>query len=1270
MVPSPAPSDDSEASTLILSPEDLQSFNGAPHSPTSVTSDEAVSDEPGSDEAGSDEPEEPIEEAPFFSLHYQNPPIGAWLYRIWRSRDAFLSDLALILPFFVTHLTDLLSEQDLELFMVTLSAECVFQKVMEPSTEQIFWKHTCRRLVFPISYLRRDYLRDIAEDELIILRDLIRDIVTMGSGFVLKSINFVDVAIQKSVRLTHVNGRKKRTAHSPRKRKLEDLKIGCYFDLPAIFQSRHARNRWILNPQNKDQECFLRAVLYGLKKRYCSEEEYFQFRDTLNLSGIDFPITLKQISTFERKNEISVNVFFFEKDEIYPVQVGKVERKEKHVNLILFYNETTQMGHFVSISNFDNLIRKLKQAKTKGNHRVRQDFYCYFCMSSFKSAGQRNEHIDKSCVFLKSVAVKFPRMDRCFVKFDKSDYAKTLKTPFVIYMDSEAFPLPVDKKHSQSTFQKFKYEMNSYFLALVNQSGQLIESWFYRGLDPMRALMKDLKIIYDTVLGFLLSDSGCPTLTREEQYEYDATNICIFCKETFETFHINGDKCRHHDHATGKYVSAAHRYCNLLASLPYNAITVLAHNMSGFDGPLILSLLKQDMFDPDEDMNLRALGKSRTNYITFSFSNFKFIDTLNFLPGSLDSLVANLRTLGSPKKHFAALYDYFSEFSDEAVKMLLCKGAYPYEAVDSWDYFTRSKVPPLRHFASNFLKFESKTFTEEDYSRVKEIWKAFNCKNFGEYHDIYLKTDVLLLSSVFQNYRDLNYDNFQIDPTHYLTAPSLSWACMLKSTEIKLELIRDVDMSNLFELNLRGGITGLTQRKAKANHEFCENYQSDLDYSYLTQFDVNNLYGYQMLSILPYGGFEWVKNVENITEKWIEAVNPDGDTGYVLEVDLNYPENIKNETSDLPLAPTHENIVKEQLSPYMKDVMSRLQIPENSLKGRRLCLTQENKTHYVVHIRNLQLYLELGLQLGKVHKALKFKQKPWLKDFILQQVENRKKAQNKVLSQYYKLVINAVFGFSLHRKRLQTKTELTFDPYYASMRAEHPLCKSCNVMTENDLFVLDFAYKEVILDKPLYLGYCILELSKFHFYKLHYKVMKPLFKESLSLLYYDTDSMMYKINDSNVIAKLKTIREEYLDTSNLALSHPLYSPSNRMKPGLLKMEEAQEIIEEAVFLRCKCYAILFSSQKCKLAKKGINEPLAYCDYCNALVTRSAEDVKTPAVRSIRKYGFQLFCVEIEKNGFVAFDTKRYWFSLHSSVPYGHPSIPSQSTPSSNKRKHH
>ena len=197
-----------------------------------------------------------------------------------------------------------------------------------------------------------------------------------------------------------------------------------------------------------------------------------------------------------------------------------------------------------------------------------------------------------------------------------------------------------------------------------------------------------------------------------------------------------------------------------------------------------------------------------------------------------------------------------SEYINKFV-LLLRKGVYPYEYMDTWERFSEISLPSKEIFYSN-LNMED--ISDIDYRHANNVFKRFKLKNLGDYHDLYVKSDTLLLADVFNNFRDMCIKEYELDPAHFLSLPRLAWQACLKKTNIELELLTDYDMLLMVEEGIRGGICHSTHRYAKANNKYMKNYNINEESSYIQYLDANNLYGWAMSKKLTVNEFKWSDN--------------------------------------------------------------------------------------------------------------------------------------------------------------------------------------------------------------------------------------------------------------------------------------------------------------------------------------------------------------------------------------------------------------------------
>ena len=147
------------------------------------------------------------------------------------------------------------------------------------------------------------------------------------------------------------------------------------------------------------------------------------------------------------------------------------------------------------------------------------------------------------------------------------------------------------------------------------------------------------------------------------------------------------------------------------------------------------------------------------------------------------------------------------------------------------------------------------------------MWNTFNCKTLLDYHNLYLATDVLLLADIWSNFRKVCLKIYNLDVSYYYTSPGLSWDAFLKLTDeyymktygihFEIELLTDMDMFLFVESSIRGGLSQISKRYAKANNKYMSTYDKSLMDSYILYLDANNLYGYAMCEYLPKGNFKW-----------------------------------------------------------------------------------------------------------------------------------------------------------------------------------------------------------------------------------------------------------------------------------------------------------------------------------------------------------------------------------------------------------------------------
>lgn len=454
-------------------------------------------------------------------------------------------------------------------------------------------------------------------------------------------------------------------------------------------------------------------------------------------------------------------------------------------------------------------------------------------------------------------------------------------------------------------------------------------------------------------------------------------------------------------------------------------------------------------------------------------------------------------------------------------------------------------------------------------THAQKVWRNFNCKTLADYHDLYVLTDVLLLTDVFENFRSLSMEKYGLDPAQYKTAPALSWDALLKKTGVELELLTDIDMHLFVESGMRGGISQASKRYARANNPRVEGYDPQKPTTHIMYLDANNLYGCAMSMPLPKGGFKW-KTVMP-TEEQILKKKEKAKQGWILEVDLEYPAHLHADHNSYPLAPEKKAVEEEWLSPYQKRLMKELGIKHS--KEKKMLLTLQDKTHYVTHYRNLQFYLKQGMRLKKVHKVLEFDQEPWMEPYVRMNTELRKKAKSKFEKDFFKLMVNSVFGKTMEnlRNRVDIRVVRSAEREKVSKLTASPLYERFKLFA-NDMAGIEMSKSKLYLNKPIYAGMTILDNSKIVMYDFFYNVLRARYGRKCELLYTDTDSLLLEVETEDFYSDMAE-RMDLYDTSDYPADHPLHSDVNKKVLGKMKDEFAGVPIEEVVCLRAKAYSI-------------------------------------------------------------------------------------------------
>ena len=387
----------------------------------------------------------------------------------------------------------------------------------------------------------------------------------------------------------------------------------------------------------------------------------------------------------------------------------------------------------------------------------------------------------------------------------------------------------------------------------------------------------------------------------------------------------------------------------------------------------------------------------------------------------------------------------------------------------------------------------------------------------------------------------------------------------------------------MVEEGIRGGICHSIRRYPKANNRYMNNYDENEESSYIQYLDANNLYGWAMSQKLPKNNFKWVEDTSRINEEFIKNYNENSNKGYILEVDVKYPKKLHDSHSDLTFLPRRMKIDK--------------------CKG--LVCNLHNKKKYVVHIKSLKPALNHGLKLKRVHRIIAFNQKAWFKPYIDMNTELRKLAKDDFEKDLFKLMNNAVFGKTMENIRKHRDIKLVTTDKKRNKLVSEPNYHTINYVSE-DLSIIEMNKTKIKMNKPIYLGLSILDISKILMYEFWYDYMKPKYNNNVKLCYIDTDSFIMNIKTNDFYKDIANDVEKRFDTSNYEVNRPLPIGKNKKVIGLMKDELGGKIITEFVTLRPKTYSYLTDDGKEDKKAKGtkkcvIKRMIKFNDYKNCLL---------------------------------------------------------------------
>ncbi|XP_065223988.1 uncharacterized protein LOC135848125 [Planococcus citri] len=1010
-------------------------------------------------------------------------------------------------------------------------------------------------------------------------------------------------------------------------------KGGKFIDLPKSLKDKKA----VINVQNKDEKCFYYCILSKFKAyRPHIAELYHDFEKKLakrnikfDFSCINYPTTIKDIQNFEKhNNHVSVNVFIYETKKISPIKVCDMEKKF-HYDLLMLKSKGGNY-HYTYIKNFSRLVSsQLHKRKTAIE-------ICKRCLVFF-AGHNRFEKITEHKKYCNPRSVEpswfvMPSGNRTHLYYKNYKY----ETPvtFCAFADFETMLLPVKENTSSKISKLRKYQKHEpiafSFYVVHSEKGKIRDPVCYVGKNASSIffdMIKEVGLYVERKYKKYKNVNNCTGFTIEEFEKFHTITKCVICKEDF----LPGQKrAREHCHLTGKYIGPSHATpCNINRTTP-DFLPVYFHNLSKYDSHLILHGYKRGASD------IKVIPTTEETYITFSkkiSDNFwiRFVDSYRFLSSSLHKLIESL-----PTSQLIHTQKYFSE--PHLFDLITQKGFFCYDFLNDIKKLQHREIPTKQDF---YNELNNQHITDEDYEFVQNVWEKFKCRNLEDYLVIYVISDCLLLADVFLSFRKLCLENYDLDPCYFYSLPGYAFETMLKTTKVKFDLIVDINQYLFLEKALRGGLNNTVCRYSEANNKYVPDHYDpeNKKLNTIVYWDVNGLYSHIMRDCkLPVSKFEWIDDseIQKFTTDFILELDDTSDTGFFLEVDLKYPIELHDFHNAFPFAPEKKTTPNSKIS--------------------KLLCTLEDKKNYVIHYRNLKLCLKHGLILEKVYKILKFTQENFCKPYIDINTNLRKNAKNAFQKAFFKLLCNSVFGKTIENQRKYMNFRLICNEKKLNTAIKKPSFKSSVIFSENLVGVHSFKSK-VILNKPIYVGISILELSRNFMYQFYYENLPEIFKglPFPQLLYMDTDSFILSVQTDNVYPYIEKTCEQYFDTSNYPINHPCYTNLNNTVPGYFKDELYPDQCKRFISLCPKVYSLdLLNKEdnikKIKGVKTDIVKKMSFEDFYQCLFENITCRKDQLLFKSINH---EIFTIVQQKRALFNYCDKRYFYNNIDSLAYGH-----------------
>ncbi|KAG8456984.1 hypothetical protein KFE25_004587 [Diacronema lutheri] len=1038
-------------------------------------------------------------------------------------------------------------------------------------------------------------------------------------------------------------------------------------DLPEIMKNSKLG---LINPTNKDNKCFLYASLaLGLP-----DECRYKYRPSVILKHSTYkiieppgpniyPVTVENIDAWELANPTYCwNVFKLdpEPDEQGPIRRNKTtgeiidekayhtpwdlrlakaadQRKKTVLNVIIYKD------HFLAMRNPSAVL-------CPGTNHSKS--VCLCCMKGFfnnNGDSAYKAHVAKCNGHPEPGERKYKMPDKVYSRFEEY---KTL-CPHPVYVSADFEAVQVERENAEFE-NDVKLEQTCFAAGarIVSPHGESFY-WEHLGPDAHKAF---LRMLFERVTIPEPKFEELPpieTYCQEVQDAYAEATMCWCCNKKLgerpddgvdlgsdseddddddddyaESDRVRKDKLKwakafDHCHYTGKYMGAAHSYCNLKRKVPVK-IPVLFHNMTGYDGHIIHQALADPEIRALAENKISSLHVNTMKFKSLEIGRFKFLDSCAFLQGRLETL---LDDVPDADKHFLREFAAEGDGPGRRFELLRRKLPFPYES--QWyarrdesvetlcreDFHATLEHGWIETIDEDTGKVTSSTrgpvgYKPDEYiARLKETCAELGVRTIGEMVKLYLRVDVEALADVLASFCSLAIGLAGIDPFHFVGLPSFANTTMMRITGARVRLISNMGWYRWFQMGIRGGVSMVRKRAAESNFPGSAEFDPGKPISRIQYMDFTSMYPSVMSQHLPIDCFDEVNIGEGDEAAAMRYVNDPmyggfmtrggqpseefmTERGAVLEVDLHFPLETHDRLNDFPPAPCRMMVADEQLSAS--------QVPTDD-KGRstrtpgyKLMSQLGDITKYIVHISALKLYCSLGVRVTKLHRVMTYKQTPWMRPYIELMAAKRAEAKSEFARSFFKLMMNAPFGKTMEDVSKHTKTIYTTRRSMIKRRINAPGFLGMRQL-DDDFAMAFFQPHETELNKPVFVGQAVLDLSKAMMTSFYYGGLKAAFPRS-ELLMTDTDSVMVQMHVDSIEeyqTAMRSLGSSWLDLSDLSPDDPLYDASHRKQLGYLTDETSGRLIQSFFGCRAKAYAYkLADDESAKFVCKGAPKRIA------------------------------------------------------------------------------